>query len=108
MTQATAHPDRRLISSEDVQGNQAQSVVKRTPVYAGHRDHDSEQQTQSEAGQDEAEKVMPDVSVGEVHRWGCSPATVARPTRSPPGKLASTRAPSGMPSRISIRPSSMR
>ena len=88
--------------------HETKGIVQRTTVNAHHRHHDAKQKAQPDTGQKEAEKVVPDVPVGEVHCPDCSPTAAARPTRSPVGRVASTLAPSGMPPRISIRPSSMR
>ena len=47
-----------------------QRVVDQPAIDTGDHDHDAEQQTQSEIGQHEAQQIVLDVPVGEIHRFG--------------------------------------
>ena len=78
-----------------------QGIVNQAAIDAGNHDHDAEQQAQSKVGQDEAQQVVLDVPVGQIHRIGSSAIVAARPTRSPPRSCTTTRALSGKPPVIS-------
>ena len=45
-----------------------QRVVDQAAVDAGDHDHDTEQQAQAEVGQDEAQKIVLDIPIGQIHR----------------------------------------
>ena len=60
-----------------------QRVVDQAAVDAGDHDHDAEQQAQSEIGQHEAQQIVLDIPVRQIHRLGSSVILAARPTRSP-------------------------
>ena len=82
-----------------------QRVVDQAAIDAGDHDHDAEQQAQSEIGQDEAQKIVLDIPIRQIHRLGpCvifSAILAARPARSPLGNCATTTALSGTPPAIS-------
>ena len=78
-----------------------QRVVDQATVDAGHHDDDAEQEAQAEIGQHEAQEIVLDVAIGEVH-GDFSPATfAARPTRSLLASCVTTSACSGTPPVIS-------
>ena len=79
----------------------AQRVVDEPAVYAGDDDDDAEQKTQSEIGQHEAQQIVLDVAIGEIHRFGSLAIVAARPTRRPLRNCVSTVALSGTPPVIS-------
>ena len=78
-----------------------QRVVDQAAVDAGDHDHDAEQQAQSEIGQHEAQQIVLDVPVSQIHRFGSSAIVAARPSRSPLRNCTTTRALSGRPPVIS-------
>ena len=47
-----------------------QRVVNHATVDAGDHDHDAEQQAEAEIGQDEAQKIVLDIPVRQIHRLG--------------------------------------
>src|SRR5689334_18351753 len=59
-------------------------VVDQTPVHTGDHDDDPEQQAQAERGQQEAQKIVLYVAIGEVHGCCTEAVLAARPTRRPP------------------------
>jgi len=78
-----------------------QRVVDQAAVNAGNHDHNAEQQAQSEVGQDEAQQVVLDVPVSQIHWLGFSAIVAERPSRSPLRNCTATRALSGRPPVIS-------
>ena len=82
-----------------------QRVINQPAIYAGDYDHDAEQKAKPEIGQHEAQQIMLDVAVGEIHRFGSLAIFVsilaARPTRSPLRNCVTTAALSGTPPVIS-------
>ena len=78
-----------------------QRVVDQAAIDAGDHDHDAEQQAQAEIGQHEAQQIVLDVAVGEIHRFGPPAIVAARPTRSPLRNCVTTWAPAGTPPVIS-------
>src|SRR5665811_1275963 len=78
-----------------------QGIVNQAAIDAGNHDHDAEQQAQSKVGQDEAQQVVLDVPVGQIHRIGSSAIVAARPTRNPLRNCTTTCTLSGKPPTIS-------
>ena len=78
-----------------------QRVVDQPAIDAGDHDHDAEQQAQAEIGQHEAQQIVLDVPVGEIHRFGSLAMVAARPTRKPLRNCVTTSAFAGTPPVIS-------
>ena len=82
-----------------------QRVVNHATVDAGDHDHDSEQQAEAEVGQNEAQQIVLDIPISQIHRLGSSATLAAilaaRPTRKPLRTGATTSALSGTPPVIS-------
>src|SRR5690606_36443048 len=87
------HPQVSLRSPHDVQRIRDQAVVD-----AHHGEDDRHQQTEPEAGQNEAEKVVADVAISKVHGEVSSIARALRPSDSPLAGAVTIMAPSGNPS----------
>ena len=76
-------------------------VVDRALVNSGDGDDDTEQQAQAETGQHEAQDIVPDVAVSQIHGFFSSATLTARPIRNPLRSFVTATAPSGMPALIS-------
>ena len=78
-----------------------QRIVDQAPVDAGDDDHDTEQQAQAKGGEHEAQEIVLDIAIGEIHRLCTWAISAARPTRSPLASCVTTAALSGRPPVIS-------
>ena len=74
-----------------------QRVDDDAAIDADHRQHDAEEQTEPEAGQQESEQVVPHVAVGQVHRLASATARAVRPSCNAALISVTTCAPSGRP-----------
>ena len=78
-----------------------QRVVDQPAIDPGEQDYDAEQQAQSEIGQHKTQKIVLDIPVRQIHRFGSLAIVAARPARSPLRNCVTTMALSGMPPMIS-------
>jgi hypothetical protein len=79
----------------------AQRVVDQSAIDTGYCDDDAKQQAQAETRQHETQQIVPDVAVGEIHRFGSLATAAARPTLRPLRNGATTMASTDTPPVIS-------
>ena len=68
-----------------------QCIIDQTSVDARDDDHDPEQQAQAKGGEHEAQEIVLDIAISEVHRLCTCAILAARPTRRPLRKPSDDR-----------------